>query len=111
MTPQRKQEIQSKLGNVKMLVIERMSQLMIDRNRKHSDGKFGLATAITADMDGGSISPDAKEAQEWVNTAIEAIRRAPGGDRFGSDEEIAGEILKRIEERRTLNASQARTDA
>ena len=40
-----------------------------------------------------------RQASIWVFTAIDAVRSAPDNT-YGSDEEIAGEILRRIEERR-----------
>ena len=38
-----------------------------------------------------------RNAAEWVFDAIDAVRSAPGGDKLGDDEAIAGQILKQME--------------
>jgi hypothetical protein len=48
-----------------------------------------------------SIAAGARAATEWTKAALEAIRQAgePNPWKDASDEEIAGELLRRIEER------------
>ncbi len=83
--------------NVKKLIVEKMSLLMIPPGCKD-----GLATGVAALTKPGNVQAIAKEATEWVNAAIAAVRAAPGENpwREANEESIAGEILKGINERR-----------
>ena len=40
------------------------------------------------------------EAAGWVKNVLAIARNAPGADRWPTDEDMAAEILRRIEERR-----------
>jgi hypothetical protein len=48
------------------------------------------------------LGASAKAATEWVNCAIQAVRQAaePNPWKNASDEEIAGEILRQVEEKK-----------
>ena len=37
------------------------------------------------------------EARKWVEEAIFLVRSSPGGEKFESDEEVAGEIIRQLE--------------
>lgn len=84
-------------SNVKKLIIRRMSVVAVP-----SSG--GLADALKFLSSKESITAGAREATEWVETAIRAVKEAPGNP-YGDDEEaIAGEILRQIEEREKARA-------
>jgi len=87
--------------NVKALLSERWAQLMTDR-AGHAGGEFGKVAAVAARMaenNGANLKSDMREAFEWVKAAIAAVRSAPDC-MFTTDEEIAGEIVRRIKEKR-----------
>lgn len=79
--------------NVKKLIAHKMSLLMIPPGTKE-----GLATAIDALTKPGNIGKVAKEATQWVEAALFAIRNAkePNPWKNADDETIAGEILQKI---------------
>lgn len=87
-----------KIGpNVKRLIIERASQITVERAEADSDGrKVGGVAARIADR---SFIHDCVEASKWVESALAAVRAAPGGGSL-TDEEIAGRILEGIAERK-----------
>ena len=58
----------------------------------------GMADALKALTTPGRLTEIAKESTEWVRQALEVVKSAPNNP-FSSDEEIAGEILRRVEER------------
>jgi hypothetical protein len=81
--------------NTKKLVIHKVSLDAIPKGGGVADGiKFLSSREL--------ISKTIRAADEWVKTAILAIRQAaePNPFREATDEEIAGEILKKIEERK-----------
>jgi len=59
----------------------------------------GLAAGLKFLSDPVALRAGAKAAQEWVREAIAVVRTAPDNP-LGSDEEICGELLRRIEARR-----------
>lgn len=81
--------------NVKKLIIRKMSTDAIPDGGGLEDGMRFLS-------DPQGISRAAKAATEWVSIAIRAVREAtdPNPWRDASDEDIAGEILRKIEERK-----------
>ena len=89
-----------KLGpNVKNLIFRKMSLIMIPPGCDDGKGAAFLKGVEGLTKTGVLISA-AKQAGVWVHDAIAAVKNAPGGDAYGDDEAIAGEILKRIEERK-----------
>lgn len=83
--------------NVKKLIVRKMSTIAIPANTKG-----GLASAMSFLMSREAIMSAAFEATAWVGQAIELVRQAadPNPWRKSSDEEIAGEILRRLEQGR-----------
>jgi hypothetical protein len=72
--------------NVKKLVIRKMAMLMIPDGGGFSDGLRALCD---------NPSQYVKPATKWVEDAITAVRESPG-EPSGSDEEIAGLILREM---------------
>ena len=68
----------------------------------------GVADGIKFLCDRAGMVKSLHAADTWVNAAILAVRNAgePNPFRGASDEEIAGEILIKIEEKRQLNRKQ-----
>jgi hypothetical protein len=60
----------------------------------------GLQSAIEFLSDKDRIISSARSATQWVETAIAAVKVAPGNPFGDDDEAIAGEILRGIEERK-----------
>lgn len=81
--------------NVRKLIIQRMSL-----NAVPAGG--GIGDAIKFLTTPGALGAGWKEAAAWVKSAIIAIRQAaePNPWKDSSDEEIAGYLLQKIEERR-----------
>lgn len=76
--------------NVKKLICQKMAKDAIPP-------QGGMADAIKFLSDKESIIAKAKEAQEWVLSAISAVKTAPGNPYGNDDEAIAGEILQQLE--------------
>lgn len=89
-TGQEKRAVQG--PNVKKLIVRRMSMLMVP-------DKGGLADALKALSSPKNIGNIAREATDWVMAALAAVKVAPGNSYGDDDEAIAGEVLRRIEER------------
>lgn len=84
--------------NVKRLIAHKMSLLMIPPGTKKGQG---LATGMAALMKPGNIQQVCKEATEWVEQAIDAVKACPDGGWWGDENEaIAGELLRQIDEKR-----------
>lgn len=81
--------------NVKRLIAARMAVLAIPPNGDFMDGVRFLT-------DPGAVARAAREAQAFASDAIAAMRSAadPNPWRDATDEEIAGEILRAVEERK-----------
>lgn len=77
--------------NVKKLITRKMSFDAIPRNGSFADGVRFLS-------DPKAVGQSARAATEWATTAIRAVREAaePNPWKNSSDEEIAGEILRKI---------------
>lgn len=87
--------------NVKALLSERWSQLMVDR-AGHAGGEFGKVSAVAARIaegNGAKFKSDMREAFEWTKAAIAAVRSAPDCP-WKTDEDIAGEIVRRVKLKR-----------
>ena len=77
--------------NVKKLIIHKMSLLMVPPK---SDFKHAVNQLIKP----GNIGKMWKEAEEWVKEALQLVKDAPDST-YNDDEEIAGIILEKIEEK------------
>ena len=71
--------------NVRKLIVRKMTMLMVP------DGS-GIGDVVQKFNDIGRY---AREATEWVEAAISAVKAAPGNRHGDDDEAIAGEILRR----------------
>jgi aspartate oxidase len=88
--------------NVKRLIATKMAQLAVPPGG-------GLAAAIDSIVTPGKLSKIAKEATQWVEEAIAAVKAAPdAAGKWTEDEAIAGEILNGIERRQRLLAQSRR---
>ena len=79
--------------NVRKLIAHRMSTLAIPPNGGLEDGIRFLQSE-------DRIVQAAKDATAWVKEAISVVKTAPDNP-YETDEKIAGEILKKIEEQRS----------
>lgn len=79
--------------NVKKLIIWKMSRDAIPPGGGFVDGIRFLSNPK-------EIVKIAKAAEEWVKTAILAVKQARDNSYGNDDEAIAGEIIRRIELRR-----------
>ena len=81
--------------NVKKLVIHKVSLDAIPRGGGFADGVKFLS-------DKDRIIKTMRDAHDWVKQVIAAVRKAgePNPFKNATDEDIAGEILKKIEEKR-----------
>jgi hypothetical protein len=86
--------------NVKKLLSERCSQITVERAGRVT-GEFGAVCAIASRLsEHGTLQKDMRDAFEWVKAALAAVRAAPD-NKFITDEEIAGEILRLVTTKRT----------
>ena len=75
--------------NVKKLIVHKMSLIM--------GPPGGGAGAVVANLvRPGNLAAVAREATEWVESAIATVKSAPDNP-YATDEEIAGEILRQID--------------
>lgn len=81
-------------------MIERMSQLQIERAKRSlkTGGSIVGAVAIGL-LDVEAVQADAREAMAWTRQALHAVRTAPGGEVYKTDEEAATEVMRRLDER------------
>jgi uncharacterized membrane protein YcjF (UPF0283 family) len=86
-----------RLSNMTRLVIEKMAVGAIPEGA-------GFPEALGFLADGAKITAGAHAASEWVRGKIQEVRDAPGRNTWKDkdDEAIAGEILRRLYERRIL---------
>jgi hypothetical protein len=80
--------------NVKRLIMERMAQIAVPAGG-------GMSDALAVLTDATRLVATGKEASEWVRQAIAVVKTAPDNPYGEDDEAIAGELLRRVEERRT----------
>ena len=78
--------------NVNKLVIRKFTLLVVPNGG-------GLQSALEALIDSEKRIRLMREAKTWVDEAIRLVRIAPGC-KWTTDEEIAGEILRQIDERK-----------
>jgi hypothetical protein len=78
--------------NVKKLIVHKLSLDAVPAGG-------GLTSAIEFLSDPKRITDGARAATSWVETAIAAVKAAPGNTFGDNDEAIAGEILRQIDER------------
>lgn len=81
--------------NVKRLIVERMSTIIVSKGHK-------LHQVIGQLSDAKNIQNVAKEATVWTQNAIKILRDTTGIDQSWDDEKIAGEILARLDRRKKL---------
>lgn len=81
--------------NIRKLIATKMATDAIPRGEGFEAGIRFLSTKE-------SIITGAKQATEWVQAAITVVRKAaePNPFKAATDEEIAGEILRKLEERK-----------
>ena len=81
--------------NFNKLVAHRASQIMVPPGG-------GIAAAVASITTPGKMAQATREAVQWVRTAISLVRTAaePNPWRNASDEEIAGEILTKLEQKK-----------
>lgn len=84
--------------NMKKFVIRRMSVMAVPAGE-------GLSSAIEFLMKPGALGSGFKQAMEWCDAAIAAIRGAgePNPWKNATEEEIAGELVRRIEAKNVLS--------
>lgn len=80
--------------NVRKLICHRVAQLMIPAGG-------GLADGVSAILQPGKLTRAAREATDFVNESIRAVKAAPDNPWGDDDEAIAGEILRRLQQRAT----------
>ena len=83
--------------NFKKLLIHKMSLDAVP-----AGGGVGSALKFLSDPQG--MAKSSRAAKEWVESAIMLIRTAaePNEWKNATDEEIAGELLRRIDERKKM---------
>lgn len=81
------------MTNKQRLIVERTSQLFVDDSSTFCD-------IIGQMVKPGGIEARAKQATEWVEAAIAAVKTAPGS-LYVDDEEIAAEILRQAKAKRS----------
>lgn len=91
--------------NVKRLVLERASQLMMERSKPYPQHEHGAACAVAsrlAENNGANLIADLRESHEWTEKAISAVRKAsdPNPYRDSTDEQIATVLMERIDARK-----------
>jgi hypothetical protein len=90
--------------NVRRLISERAAQLQCD-SAKERFGQAGFAeiAALMAERGVGGLQANLREAHEWVMVSLKALRNAPGSEQWPTDEDMAGELMRRIEAKRRLH--------
>lgn len=84
--------------NVRRLIAERAAQLQIERAQK-SHGVADVGTLAQGIVD-GTFQETLREASTWVTAALTLARNAPGSEKWPTDEDMAGEILRGIAAKR-----------
>lgn len=78
--------------NIRRLIVARAVELLTPRGGRLADLHTGLLVP-------SRISSAAREAAEWVKGEFAAAKATPGNHRGDDDEAIAGEILRRLQQR------------
>lgn len=84
--------------NMKKLICEKMARDAIPPGS-------GVAAGVAFLSDPKKIVAGAQSASNWVKFAIKLVKEAPDS-KYTDDEEIAGIILKKIEEKRAKTRKQ-----
>jgi hypothetical protein len=79
--------------NVRKLIATKIAREAIPDKGGFADGLRFLSSK-------DRILAAAKAATAWVFAAIDAVKSAPDGGTYGDDEAIAGEILRRLDNRK-----------
>ena len=79
--------------NVRKLIAHKIAREAIPDKGGFADGLKFLAQP-------DRVLTAAKAATAWVFAAIDAVKAAPDGGVYGDDEAIAGEILRRLDNRK-----------
>jgi hypothetical protein len=79
--------------NVRKLIVHKMALLMIPPGTPDP-----LVKGVAELTSPGNLSAKARQATEWVEAVIAAIKAAPDNT-YRTDEEIAAAILHKVEER------------
>ena len=79
--------------NIRKLICHRMSSIIVPPNGGFKDVFSAIKTP-------GRLTQVARESTEWVESAVACVKSAPNNPFGDDDEAIAGEILRRVEERR-----------
>lgn len=80
--------------HVRKLICHRAAQLLIPPGGRLADLGAGLVLPAR-------ISNAAREAAEWAQAVIRAVKATPDNPWGDDDEAIAGEILRRLQQRAT----------
>lgn len=80
--------------NAKKLLSYRMAQLAIPDGTPHP-----IAAGARAILDPGRFAQLSREAADWVQAAIAVVKTAPDNPYGEDDEAIAGELVRRLEDR------------
>jgi len=80
--------------NVRRLIAERAAAITCGRALKTGADPFCATLAEMAKP--GQMGKDYQEAVSWVKAALAAARRAPGAEQWPTDEDMAGEVLRRL---------------
>lgn len=83
--------------NIRRLIAERAAQLQVER-AKQRHGVADVGTLAVGIVD-GTLQETLREASTWVQTALALLRNAPGSEQWPTDEAMAGELVRQIEER------------
>jgi len=88
--------------NVKRLICERAAQIQVEDAKKRY-GSAGVGEVAQSLVDGGvgGLQASMRAAFDWVAAALDIARKAPGSEKWPTDEDMAAEILRGIEKRRS----------
>lgn len=86
--------------NVKRLLIEKSSQIQIEfAKRKYGSAGVGELAASLAENNGAVLQSSLREAFEWTKVALDLLRKSPGSEKWPTDEDLAGEIMRQVDAR------------
>lgn len=85
--------------NVKRLIAVIAAQVQMDA-AKERFGKAGVGEVAVSLMErgAGGLQDSMRKAFDKVAIYLETARRAPGSEQWPTDEDMAGEMVRRIEE-------------
>ena len=95
--PDRPAGIQTPIGpNVRRLIAERAAAITVNRATKNRAGSDMFCAVLAQIATPGALKQDYYDACVWVKAALAAARRAPGAEQWPTDEDMAGEVLRRL---------------